>query len=88
MNDTKVLAVVGEKEITNQDLELLFKSLDPQTSQQFNSEEGKKQLLQELVNQELFYLDAIDKGLDKSPEYKSEVERAKANILKQYAVYF
>lgn len=37
----KVLATVGEKEITNIDIENALKSLDPYQAMQFKTEEGK-----------------------------------------------
>ncbi len=86
MQKTDVLAVVGDREITNDDLDTLIQSLNPQTAMQFQSEAGRRNLLTELTNQELFYLEAIDNGLDKDPEYLSEVEKAKAGILKQYSL--
>ncbi|HDK5767629.1 TPA: peptidylprolyl isomerase, partial [Clostridioides difficile] len=52
--EKKVLATVGEKEITNIDIENALKSLDPYQAMQFKTEEGKKHLLNDLVNQELF----------------------------------
>ena len=52
--EKKILATVGEKEITNLDVENALKSLDPYQAMHFQTEEGKKQLLEDLVNQELF----------------------------------
>ncbi|MBS4539554.1 peptidylprolyl isomerase [Clostridium sp. D2Q-11] len=84
--DNKVLAVVEGREITEQDLQQLLQSLGPQQAMQFNSEEGRQRLLEELINQELFYLDAKDKNMDEEAEFKIELERAKASLLKQYAM--
>ncbi len=39
--EKKVLATVGEKEITNIDIENALKSLDPYQAMQFKTEEGK-----------------------------------------------
>lgn len=86
MHKDDVLAVVGNRNITKSDVDLLLNSLNPQTAAQFKSEDGMKSLVAELVNQELIYLDAIDKGLDKQEEFLQEVERAKVNILKQFAL--
>ncbi|WP_130807559.1 peptidylprolyl isomerase [Senegalia massiliensis] len=84
--DNKVLATVEGREITEQDIQQLLQSLGPQQAMQFNSEEGKKRLLEELINQELFYLDAKDKNMDEEAEFKLEMERAKSSLLKQYAM--
>lgn len=84
--NNEVLATVGDRKITQYDLDMVMKNLDPRTAAQFNGEEGKKHLLQELVNQELLYLDAIDNQLDKDPAYIEEVENMKDAILKKHAV--
>lgn len=86
MQKNDVLATVGNRTITRGDVETLLHSLNPQTAAQFQSEEGIRNLTRELASQELFYLDAIDRGMDKDAEYLQEVDRAKANILKQYAL--
>jgi len=86
MEKNQVVASVGEKQITQEYVENVLKNIDPQRAMQFASPEGKQKLVEELVNQELFYLDAINKGLDKDEAFVNEVERMKENILKQYAI--
>lgn len=85
MSENKVLAVVNGKEITNDEVQAFIQMMGQQ-GMQFNNEEGIKKITDELVNQELFYLDAIKTGLDKDEEYIKEVERIKESALKQYAV--
>jgi len=87
MDNNKVLATVGGREVTEQDFNLLLNSLDPQRAMQFKSEEGRKQLMQELVSQELFYLDAVKTGLNKDETYIQEATRMQDNILKQFAIH-
>jgi len=82
----KVLATVKGREITQNDVDTLLENLGPQRAMQFYSEEGRKRLLDELITQELLYLEAIENGLDQEKAYKQEVEQVKDNILKQYAV--
>jgi len=84
--NNEILAVVGTRKITRQHLDMLMQGLAPQVAAQFNSEEGRKRLLEELINQELLYLDALEEGLDKSEEYALEVKRAEETILKQMAM--
>ncbi|MDK2821890.1 MAG: peptidyl-prolyl cis-trans isomerase [Clostridia bacterium] len=86
MSENKVLATVKGREITQDDINRLLRSLDPQQALQLNSGEGKKRLLDELIAQELFYLEALENGLDQEEAYIKEVERAKENILKDYAI--
>lgn len=84
--EKKVLVTVGEKEITNFDIESALQSLDPYQAMHFNSEEGKKQLLEDLVNQELFYIEAKETELHNNEDFKSEMKKIEENMLKQYAI--
>lgn len=84
--EKKVLATVGEKEITNLDVESALKSLDPYQAMHFQTEEGKKQLLEDLVNQELFYIEAKENQLHNDENFKSEMKKIEENMLKQYAI--
>ncbi|WP_026476886.1 peptidylprolyl isomerase [Alkaliphilus transvaalensis] len=86
MEKNQVVATVGNKQITQDYIQKVLSTLDPQRAMQFYSEEGKKKLVEELVNQELFYLDALTKELDQSPSFLSEIEAMKENLLKQYAI--
>lgn len=86
MNENTILATVGTRKITQRDVNELLRSFDPQTARQFSTEEGKRKLVTELANQELFYLDAIDKGYDREEGFQAEVEKIKGNILKKYAL--
>lgn len=86
MSETKVLATIEGKEITEQDVHAFLNQLPPQTAAQFNSPDGIKKLTDELVNQELLYLEARENGLDKEDEFKEQLEKVKENVLKQYAI--
>jgi peptidyl-prolyl cis-trans isomerase C len=84
--EKKVLAVVGEKEITNHDVEDALRSLDQYQAMQFNSAEGKNRLLNDLVNQELFYMEAKDQNLHNDENFRKEMQRVEDNMLKQYSI--
>lgn len=84
--EKKILATVGEKEITSYDVESALSSLDPYQAMHFNTEEGKKQLLEDLVNQELFYIEAKENQLHNDEEFKTEMRKIEENMLKQYAI--
>lgn len=86
MEENKILATVNGKGITEKDVDLLLRNLGPQRAMQFYSEEGRKRLLDELINQELIYLDALENGLDNNEVFLSELEYMKQNLLKQFAV--
>lgn len=84
--ERKVLATVGSKEITNLDIESALQSLDPYQAMHFNNDQGKKQLLDDLVNQELFYMEAKEQELHNEDTFKAEMQRVQENMLKQYAM--
>lgn len=86
MSGNKVLAAVNGKEITQQDVYTFLRGLDPQVATQFQSPEGVRKLINELVNQEVMYLDAVENAFDQEENFKSELERVKVNVLKQYAI--
>lgn len=86
MNNNKVVATVGNREITDLDIQLLLRSIEPQKAMQLQNEEGQKRLVDELINQELFYLDAIENELEKDELYQKELQRVVENFLKHYAI--
>ncbi len=81
-----VLARVDEHEITTEDVDFLLSRLDPQMAAQFATPQGRERLLEELINQHLFYLWAIDEGLDQEEEFLEHMERIRIDQLKQYAI--
>jgi len=86
MDENKVLATVNGKDITEQDAYDFLNKLSPQVAFQFRSPEGIKNLINELVNQELFYLNAIENGLDKEKDFIKDLEKIKKQVLIQYSV--
>jgi peptidyl-prolyl cis-trans isomerase C len=79
----KVLAKVNGKEITRFDVEQFMRSLGQERAAQFNNEEGRKKLLDELINQNLYLADAIDSKIEETAEYQNEMARMKEVILTQ-----
>ncbi|WP_101772973.1 peptidylprolyl isomerase [Peptostreptococcus faecalis] len=86
MTELSFLAKVGDKEITSADLESAINGLDQRQRAQFDNEEGRKRILADLINQELFYLDALDSKMDEDENFVKEMELIKENMLKQYAI--
>lgn len=86
MKENKVLATVNGHEITEEYVDFIIQSMGPQRAMQFQSEQGRKQLINDLVNEELFYLFAKENDIDQEEGFKKEVEQMKANLLKQYAL--
>ncbi|MBU5426340.1 peptidylprolyl isomerase [Tissierella pigra] len=86
MSEKKVLAVVNEKEITEDTVLKFLNDLGPQMAMQFQSPEGMKRVVDELINQEVMYLDAKESKLDSDENFIKELERVKEGLLKQYAL--
>lgn len=86
MKDNKVVAKVNGKEISQNDVLKFLNDIGPQVAMQFQSPEGIKKVIEELVHQELLYIDAKENKLDENAEFVQMVEDAKTNMLKSYAL--
>ena len=84
--ENKVLATVDGVQITQTQVDNFIKRLDPQQAMQYQSEEGKKHILQELINQTLFLVDAKANKLEDTNEFKSEIAKMEDMILTQLNV--
>ncbi|WP_129600826.1 peptidylprolyl isomerase [Anaerophilus nitritogenes] len=82
----QVLATVNGFEITKEELDLLLQHAPAEQKMQLNTLAGKKYLLNEMITQQMLYLDAKEKGLDQDQEYLKELDVLGQNLLKQYAV--
>lgn len=65
--ENKVLAVVDGRDITEYDLYDLLQNIG-QNASHFQNEEGQKQLVNELVMQELLYSEALAHHLNDEPD--------------------
>lgn len=83
--ENKVLAVVDGRNVTETDLNFLVQSMG-QNAAHFQGEAGRKQLIEELIMQELLYSDALDKNYDKDAEFIQAVEHMQKTLLKQFAL--
>lgn len=82
----RLIAKVQGTEIFEKDIEDLMNTLDPQVRAQYVGEEGKKRLLDEVIYQDLYYYDALDRKMDELPEFKQQMEEAKKAILRQLSI--
>ncbi|OON92697.1 MAG: peptidylprolyl isomerase [Epulopiscium sp. Nele67-Bin002] len=83
--NNQVVATVNGKDITEKDVNSLLRSLGQQGAS-LRGPEGRKKLIDELVAQELFYLNALEQGDDKDEEFLIALEEMKVSLLKQYAL--
>lgn len=84
--EKKILAKVGDKEISNIDIDHALQGLDPYQAQQFQTEEGRKYVLEDLVNQELLYMYAKENKIDENEDFRKEMAEIEKNVLKQYVI--
>lgn len=84
--ENKVLAVVDGKEIRQSDFDMLLQQIGPQRAMQFQSPEGQKQLLDELIHQELFLIEGKANKIEETEAFKLELELVKDNMIKQFAI--
>lgn len=86
MDNNKVLAVVNGREITEKDLQNTLARVPKERQQMYNSEEGRKQLIEQVVSFELIYNFASKEGMDKDEVFKVQLENVKKEMLTQYAI--
>ncbi len=71
--------VNGEK-ITKEDLDRLIEFANPQAKVRFESDAGKKELLQEIAQTRSFYFEAQANKLDQDPELRARIELLRQQI--------
>jgi peptidyl-prolyl cis-trans isomerase C len=84
--ENKVLAVVNRREVTERDLVNTISRFPRERQSYFTTEEGRKQLLDQIISFELIYNYAKEQAMDKEREYTAQVENAAKEILTQYAI--
>jgi peptidyl-prolyl cis-trans isomerase C len=68
------LARIDNTNITQADFDSEFQALPDYARQMFADAAGKEKFLNEIINKELIYKEALKKGVDKSPEFNKKVE--------------
>lgn len=84
--DRKPLAIVGETPIYQEDVDFLMAQLGDQLAV-FPEEDREERVLDELIRQELLYLDAKKKKVDEEEEFLIQKARAERQLLQQYALH-
>ncbi|MGL4874708.1 MAG: peptidylprolyl isomerase [Clostridium sp.] len=81
--ENKVLAVVGSYEITEKELNEIVAKYPADRKAMVESEEGKKQLLEQMIHFELFNKLGEELKVDETTEYQETVARLQKEILTQ-----
>ena len=81
---SKTLAMVGGTAITEDDVNEFLMGLG-QRGQSYNSPEGRKAILNQLIGNKLLLLDAKRNLLEAEPQFKAQLAKLKDNLLANYA---
>lgn len=84
--ENKILATVNGKEIRENDLNMAMARFPQENQQFFATEQGKEQLLEQLISFELVHKYAEEENLSETKEYKSQLEILKKDLLIQAGV--
>lgn len=81
-----VLAVVNGKEITEEIFAFTMAKFPPDRQEHFQTEEGRKELIDQIISWELVYNHAIEKGFESNRDYLFQLEEAKKAIMGQLVI--
>lgn len=82
----RVLAVVKDREITEEDIENVINEYPVNQRNAVDTEEGRRKLLDQLVSCEIMYNYAKDEKLYESNEFKRKLEEAAKDILTKMGI--
>ncbi len=82
MPNEKILASVGGNPITEADVNAAV----ARYGQKYDNPQGREMILEQLINDKLFYLDAIRNVYEREPEFKAQLNAVKAMLLSEYAM--
>jgi peptidyl-prolyl cis-trans isomerase C len=84
--ENKVLAIVNGSVITEKDIKRTLLRFPQETQEHYNTEEGKKQFLDQMINFELIYSHAVDSDMKNDPDYIEQVKLIEKDVLIQIGV--
>lgn len=84
--EDKVLVKVNGTEITESDLRNTIARFPRERQAYFSTEEGIKQLLDQMVSFELVYTFAKENGIDSEEPFQMQLKNAEREILTQYTI--
>ncbi len=83
--ENKVLAAVGGKNITEQDVTMALMQMG-QRGQNYNNPQGRAMILDQLISRKLFLMDAQRNLYEREPAFKEQLTRVKEDMLTSYAM--
>ena len=85
MNESRILAAMGHLNVTEAEVDAMIASLS-QRGKNYNTPEGRRIVLDQLIQQKLILLDATRNLLEREPEFKAQLAKVKDDLLVNYAV--
>lgn len=84
--ENKILAIVNGVQIKESDIEAAIMRYPAERRAYLQSENGRKQLLEQIISFELMYNHGKDQGLENDKMYLAQVENAKKDLLTQTVI--
>lgn len=84
--ENKVVAVVNGREITEDQLNFALAKFPQDRRSYFETPEGRKQFLDQIISWELIYDYAVENGFENREDFKFQLSEAKKAILTQLAI--
>lgn len=84
--DNKIVAQIEDRKITLEGLKYALQYAPKEHQEVLKTVEGKKDLLNQMVIQELVYLDAVENKFDEEEAFINEMKNLKAAKLKEYGI--
>ena len=84
--ENKILAIVNGRKITEEDVNANISRFPRERQSQFTNEEGRRQLLDQMISYELIYNEALESGVEKDEQYLAQLELAKKELLTQTSI--
>ena len=85
MNESRILAAMGHLNVTEAEVDAMVASLS-QRGKNYNTPEGRRIVLDQLIQQKLILLDATRNLLEREPEFKAQLAKVKDDLLVNYSV--
>lgn len=85
MANEKILATVGGKPITDQDIDAMLLRMG-QRGQAYNTPEGRAMMLEQVIAHQLLLIDANISMLEREPEFKEQMRRVREELLVKYSM--
>ncbi len=82
MNQDKIVASVGGNPITENDVNAAV----ARYGAKYDSPQGREMILEQLIADKLFYLDAVRNVYEREPEFKARLNEVRNMLLSEYAM--